>query len=436
MATLRRRLLTSAAVLGGSLLLLAVVGASEGDDDAGMTAIRELLRETPLIDGHNDAPWVIRDKLGNRLEGFDFHETSTLELAMHTDIRRLRAGGVGGQFWSVWVPPELEGGAAVVTVLEQIDLVHRLIERYPQDLELALTADDIVSIHGRGKIASLIGVEGGYSIGESLPVLRQLFALGARYMTLTHWKTTSWCDSATDAPRHDGLSPFGLEVVREMNRLGMMVDLSHVSAAAMRDAIEVSRAPVIFSHSSAGALNPHPRNVPDDILEMVRDRGGVVMVNFGTFFLSTELLERYAESRGERARLEVLYPGDSETVDSELDAWLEAMPMPKLTVAEVADHIDHIRDVAGIDHVGLGSDFDGIKGVPEGLEDVSGYPALLAELARRRYSREELAKKVAGLNLLRVMREVEAVAAAMKGVVEPSEATIGSDPQELPPHHD
>lgn len=413
-------------VIAFSGLLAADEGAS-GDADAQFeAAVREVLRQVPLIDGHNDAPWAIRDRASNHLADFDFTDTSAIDRPMHTDIRRLRAGGVGGQFWSVWVPVELDHAEAVVTTIEQIDLVHRLTEAYPADLELALTADDIVRIHSEGRIASLIGLEGGHSIDNSLAVLRQLYALGARYMTLTHWANVDWVDAATDVPEHDGLSPFGEVVVREMNRLGMLIDLSHVSAAGMRDVLDVSRAPVIFSHSCAAALNPHPRNVPDDVLERIADKGGVVMVNFGSYFVDQKITERHAAYKAEETRLEQLNPGSQAAVKDGMKVWLEANPLWTVPIGRLADHFDHIREVAGVDHVGIGSDYDGISALPRGMEDVSGYPALLVELMRRDWSREDIAK-VAGLNILRVMREAEKVAADLKKTEPPFEVRIDDE---------
>lgn len=401
-----------------------MVAADSPPSDAELEAtVREVLREVPLIDGHNDAPWAIRSRTSNHLADFDFTKTSDLERPMHTDITRLREGGVGGQFWSVWIPVELDHAEAVVTVFEQIDLVHRLIGKYPDDLELALTADDVVRIHSEGKIASLIGMEGGHSIDNSLAVLRQLYAVGARYMTLTHWANVDWVDAATDAPEHDGLSPYGEVVVKEMNRLGMLVDLSHVSAAAMRDVLDVTRAPVFFSHSCALDLNPHPRNVPDDVLKRLVDNGGMVMVNFGSFFVDDKITARYAAHEAEEKRLEVLHPGDPQAVEDGLDAWLAAHPLWTVPLGGLADHFDYIREVAGIDHVGIGSDYDGIGALPKGMEDVSGYPALLVELMRRGWSREDIAK-VAGLNILRVMRAAEAVAADLQSSEMPYEVRI------------
>ena len=403
---------------GCALVVAMLVAVSAGVAAAAEPAatverlVAEVLAEEPLIDGHNDAPWAIRERTGGRLRGFDFRDTSGLEEPMHTDLTRLRRGGVGGQFWSVWVPTDLAGPAAVKATFEQVDLVHRLVAAYPDDLGLARTAADVRRLHAEGRIASLIGVEGGHSLDGSLGVLRQLAAAGARYLTLTHWNTLDWADAATDVARSDGLSPFGETVVRELNRLGMLVDLSHVSAAAMNDALDVTRAPVIFSHSNAFALNPHPRNVPDDVLRRLAQNDGVVMVNFGAVFVSPEIVERHARHEGEEARLKALLFGDEAAIARGLAAWLAENRQPRVTIADLADHVDHLRDVAGIDHVGLGSDFDGVGTLPEGLADVSGYPALLGELARRGYSRDDLVK-IAGRNTLRVMEAAERVAAEL-----------------------
>lgn len=415
-------------VVFAGLGVCAALGASAQDGRAATAAereaiVREVLREVPLIDGHNDTPWAIRSRVSNHLGDFDFFDTTALERSMHTDLNRLREGGVGAQFWSVWIPTDLGDAESVVTVLEQIDLVHRLAAHYPNDLEIALTADDVVRIHADGKIASLIGVEGGHSINSSLAVLRMLYDLGARYMTLTHWENVPWADAATAAPEHDGLTPFGKLVVKEMNRLGMLVDLSHVSAGVMHDVIDVTRAPVIFSHSDAFALNPYPRNVPDDVLRGMPENGGVVMVNFCSFFLSREVTNRQADREAEQMRLETLFPGDPEAVEAGLDSWKAENPIPTVTLDDVADHLDHIVEVAGIDHVGLGSDFDGISNLPEGLEDVSGYPALLALLLERGWSREDIAR-LAGLNLLRVMRQAEEVASALQRTETPIDTLI------------
>lgn len=400
------RLVTALLVVASSLPPAALAGESEA-------VVARVLERVPLVDGHNDAPWAIRSRADNRLEGFDFMDTTGLERPMHTDLERLRAGGVGAQFWSVWVPTSLDGPEAVQTVLEQVDLVYRLAARYPQHLEMARTAADVRRIHRDGRIACLIGAEGGHSLGGSLAVLRSLHRVGVGYLTLTHWQSLPWADAATDAPAAGGLSPFGVEVVREMNRLGMLVDLSHVSAAVMHQALDVSRAPVIFSHSNARALNPHPRNVPDDVLRRLPDNGGVVMVNFGSFFVSADYVARVAAARGEEKRLETLHPGDPELVEERMDAWFEAHPKPAVTLAELADHIDHIRAVAGVDHVGIGSDFDGIRDLPEGLGDVSAYPALLTELVRRGWSEDDLVK-LTGANVLRVMERAEAVASQLR----------------------
>lgn len=408
------------AVLAGALLLVPGGTGSPGAraseaDPALLRQARDLLRRVPLIDGHNDIPWQYRKRVQNHLDRIDLAEdTSHLDPPLHTDIPRLRAGGVGGQFWSVYVPVDLEGGAAVQAVLEQVDVVYRLIERYPDTFELALTAADVERVHAAGKIASLIGMEGGHSLGNSLAVLRQFYNLGARYMTITHSENSDWADSATSDPEHEGLTPFGKEVIREMNRLGMVVDLSHVSPATMRDTLDVTEAPIIFSHSSARALNGHPRNVPDDILKLLPRNGGVVMVTFVPGYLSEEVRAHEAAAEAETARLEKLYPGNAGRRERELEAWKEGHPAPPATLAQAADHIEHIIRVAGIDHVGLGSDFDGITSVPEGLEDVSRFPHLLAELLRRGHGEKAL-EKITGLNVLRVLRKVERTAARLRG---------------------
>ena len=391
-----------------SVALVFIATAAFAQNEAARA--ERVLREVPLIDGHNDLPWQYELKAKNHLSQIDIR---TDQPALHTDIPRLRRGRLGGQFWSVYVSADLKGADAVRAVMEQIDVVHRLNAIYPDTFELARTADDVVRIHKRGKIASLIGIEGGHSIGDSLAVLRQLYDLGARYMTLTHSSNVAWADSATAAPQHNGLTEFGKRVVREMNRLGMLVDLSHVSPKTMRDAIETSAAPVIFSHSSARALTNHPRNVPDDVLRRVRDSGGLVMVTFVPSFVNERVRQFGATEDAEEARLKTLYRGQPQEEAKALAEWKAANPAPRATLSDVADHIEHVIRVAGVDHVGIGSDFDGIESTPVGLENVSAYPALFTELARRGHSDEAL-RKIAGLNALRVMRAVEGVAARLQ----------------------
>jgi membrane dipeptidase len=391
------------------LLLLAIpfgmIQASPAPDPALLERARALHKQWPLIDGHNDYPWALRENAERDLDKLDIRKPQP---SLMTDIPRLRAGGVGGQFWSVYVPVELQGQQAVTATLEQIDIVHRMMRKYPDTFELALTADDVERIFKSGKIASLIGMEGGHSIDNSLGVLRMFYRLGARYMTLTHSKNTAWADSCTDVPASNGLSPFGEEVVREMNWLGMLVDLSHTSPDTMADAIRVSAAPVIFSHSSARAINDVPRNVPDDILKELPKNGGVVMVTFVPGFLSPKVAAWNKLQTAAEDRLKQQHPNDAAAVKAGVDAWTAANPAPRATVTDVADHIDHIRQVAGIDHIGLGGDFDGITAVPLGMEDVSTYPVVTAELLRRGYKDDDI-KKILGQNILRVMRAVEGV---------------------------
>jgi membrane dipeptidase len=391
-----------------------------------------------LIDGHNDLPWEIRDRFKGRLAALDLKsDTSKIPpppdaAPLMTDIARLRAGLVGGQFWSVWVPVDIKGPEAVQATLEQIDLVKRIAAKYPADFEMAYTASDVRRIHKAGKIASLIGIEGGHQINDSLAVLRQMYELGARYMTLTHIRDTNWADSATDAPRHHGLTPFGADVVREMNRLGMLVDLSHVSPETMQAALALSEAPIIFSHSSARALVDHPRDVSDEILRLVAKNGGVVMVNFFPAYVSAARNQWEADRAAEKARYNSppyngLYIGQPERAKAALALWESEHPRPVTTLEQVADHIDHVRQVAGVDHVGLGSDFDGIPDAPRGLEGVDRYPALLMELMRRGWTDGEVAK-VAGENVLRVMAAAEHVAAKLRAVSPPSETLIDVEP--------
>ena len=387
------------------LLLLLLLPVSLSAQDYRAQALR-ILRTTPLIDGHNDIPDAIRERGG--LDSVDF---SVLQPRLMTDIPKLRSGGVGAQFWAAYVPVTTihEGEHPAVYALEQIDLSHRLCARYPGTFAEARTAADIERNFKAGKISCLIGIEGGHAIENSLGALRAFYDLGVRYMTLTHWETIDWADAATDSAKHDGLTPFGEQVVLEMNRVGMLVDLSHVSDATMMDALRVSRAPVFYSHSSARALANHVRNVPDSILKIVGQKGGVVMVNFNPGFVS-EAVRLYGDSVTEWARALRAAGADSATRADSLKAWTARGP--KATLKQAADHIEHIRDVAGVDHVGLGSDFDGISDVPVGLEDVSKFPDLVAELLRRGWT-EANVKKVVGLNALRVMRDAERVSAQM-----------------------
>ena len=363
---------------------------------------RDLLRRFPLIDGHNDLPWALRD----RAAPVDLAEPVA---GTHTDLPRLAAGGVGAQFWSVFVPASIPGDTAVTTVLEQIDLAHRMIAAYPQGLELALTAADVERIFASGRVASLLGAEGGHSIAGSLGVLRMLYALGVRYMTLTHNANVGWADSATDQRAAGGLTDFGRDVVREMQRLGMLVDLSHVAVSTMHDALDVVAAPVIFSHSSARAVCDNPRNVPDEVLARLPGNGGVCMVTFVPAFVSQECADWLADLKAEAVR-RGLDPRDLHLVQRIRPEWEAAHPLPQATLAQVADHIEHVRQVAGVEHVGLGGDFDGTPDVNVGLEDVSAYPALFAELLARGWTEPDCAA-LAGGNLLRVLRAAESFAA-------------------------
>ncbi|HEX9705492.1 MAG TPA: dipeptidase [Gemmatimonadales bacterium] len=369
-----------------------------------------ILRATPLVDGHNDIPDAVRER-----GGLDSVNLASSQPSLHTDIPRLKAGRVGAQFWAAYVPVGTmqagdTGTRPAVYALEQIDFVHRMCRRYSQTFAPALTAADVEQNFKAGKISCLIGIEGGHAIESSLGPLRMFSRLGVGYMTLTHNRTIDWADAATDSARHDGLTPFGEDVVREMNRLGMLVDLSHVSDATMMDALRVTRAPVIYSHSSARALCGHLRNVPDSILRRVTVNGGVVMVNFAPQFISEEVrlyglaVQRRADSlRGAGV--------GADAVRDSVRAWSAAAP--RATRAQVANHLDHVRQVAGVDHVGLGSDFDGIATVPQGLEDVSKFPDLIAELLRRGWTEADV-RKLIGLNVLRVMREAERVATELR----------------------
>ncbi|GAA2101642.1 dipeptidase [Kitasatospora saccharophila] len=381
---------------------------------------RAVLRTTPVVDGHNDLPWAMRAQAGYDLDAVDL--TADQSHRLHTDLGRLRAGGVGAQFWSVYVPAELSGDGAVSATLEQVDFVKRMTARHPEHLRLALTADEVEAARAEGRIASLMGAEGGHSINSSLATLRALYELGVRYLTLTHNSNVPWADSATDEPVHGGLSAFGEEVVREMNRLGMLVDLSHVSAGTMRHALRVSEAPVLFSHSSARAVCDHPRNVPDDVLAGLPANGGVAMVTFVPKFVLPAAIEwTLAADANMAAR--GFHPLETTPEAMAVQrAYEAAHPRPVATAATVADHLDHMREVAGVDHVGIGGDYDGTAFTPSGLEDVSGYPALVAELLRRGWSEADLAK-LTWHNALRALRGAETVARRLRAERRPSTAT-------------
>ena len=401
--------LTTRAV-GATLLVLAVQPPDRLAAQDHLATARRILRTTPLVDGHNDLPFAARER-----GGLDSLDLTRGEPELHTDIPRLRAGGVGAQFWAAYVPvssmdPADPDFGPATYALEQIDVVHRLCHRHAAVLAPAVTAADVERNFAAGKISCLIGIEGGHAIENSLGALRMFYRLGVRYMTLTHWRTLEWVDAATDTARHGGLTAFGEDVVREMNRLGMLVDLSHVSDATMLDALRVTRAPVMYSHSSARAIAGHVRNVPDSILRLLPANGGVVMVAFVPAFISEEV--RLSDER-RNARVDSLRAAgvDSLAIRDSLQVW--AVDAPRATLSQVADHIEHVRRVAGVDHVGLGSDFDGISTVPVGLEDVATFPYLIAELLRRGW-REDEVRKVVGLNALRVMREVERVAREMR----------------------
>lgn len=368
--------------------------------------VKDILKKFPLVDGHNDTPWRIRKEFNSDLESFDFSQsTAEIDPLMKTDIPRLRAGGVGGVFWSVFIPDSWAKDGASKFVREQIDLVHRLVDKYPDHIESALTADDVQRIHAAGKIASLIGLEGGHSIDGSIDILREFFHSGARYMTIAGAESNDLADSATGKRIHKGLSPLGKKVVREMNRMGMMVDISHASIETMQSALDLSDAPVIFSHSSSRAVCDSPRNVPDDILNIMAEKDGVIMITFVNMFLNEDARKHHGILHEEWKRLKSIYPDDEEKAKEETRKWEESHPQPSSTLEQVADHIDHVRMVTGTDHIGIGSDFAGFRTAPVGLEDVSCFPALLAELLKRDYSPEDL-KNIAGGNILRVMRKV------------------------------
>ena len=402
-------------LLASAVAAIACGSPAFAQDNAERIAAAAL-EAAPVWDGHNDVPIQLRSRVGNVINDFDFRDTldtaSADHSAMHSDLIRLKQGKVGAQWWSVYVSANLSEPEAVQATIEQIDVTKRLIARYPDDMQLALSADEVEEAMAAGRIASLIGMEGGHSIGSSLAVLRQMYDLGARYMTLTHGKTLSWVDSATDAPRHEGLNAFGKDVVREMNRIGMLVDLSHVSEASMMDALDVAQAPVIFSHSGARSVAGHLRNVPDSVLARIPANGGIVMVVALPWFIKEDLRTHSANRTGEAARLKALYPGLPDTVEAQLAKWDAENREPVATISDMADHIDHIRDVAGIDHIGIGGDYDGMPSGPVGMEDVTGYPALFAELAGRGYSQDDL-EKISSRNMMRVLREAEAFAASV-----------------------
>jgi membrane dipeptidase len=368
---------------------------------------RDVLTRSPILDGHNDLPWALRDLGQSDLGGVDLRAGLA---DTQTDLPRLRAGRVGAQFWSVFVPSSLPGDSAVPATLEQIDLTRRMIDRYPDVLELALTASDVERIMAAGKIASLMGAEGGHSIASSLGVLRSLYALGVRYMTLTHNDNVPWADSATDEPAAGGLTDFGREVVAQMQHLGMLVDLSHTAPATMRDALDTARGPVIFSHSSARAICDHPRNVPDDVLARLAVNGGVCMVTFVPAFVSEEC-RQWGEGVTVEMESRGLDPKDYMARMRVADEWAATHPHPVATAAQVADHVDHVREVAGVAHVGIGGDYDGTGQLPEGMADVSGYPVLFAELLRRGWTEADCAALASG-NIIRVLHDAEKTAAS------------------------
>ena len=409
----RRSITTLAATLSG----LALAAPAAAQDYQARVA--RVLRATPLIDGHNDWPEALRENEGDGRWTIDLTDLTHAKAIYNSDIDRLKKGMVGAQFWSVWVSADLPGKEQVEQTLEQIDLVKSLARRYPQTFAMVRTAAEVRRAHAAGRIGCLIGVEGGGQIDNDLSVLRAYAELGAGYLTLTHSRTIEWADSATDDPQHNGLTAFGRTVVLELNRLGMLVDLAHVSEKTMRDAIAVSKAPVIFSHSSARALDDHPRDVPDDILKLVAANGGIVMVNYAKPYISDAYRRWAADAAAEKTRLNAppfggLDIGQPDKAKADYAGWLAAHPAPAVTLAQVADHIEHIAKIAGVDHVGIGSDFDGVGDtLPTGVDDVSTYPALLAELMRRGWGDADVAK-LAGGNVLRVMAAAERVSAEMQ----------------------
>ncbi|WP_426170025.1 dipeptidase [Sandarakinorhabdus sp. DWP1-3-1] len=410
------------AITTALMLASPLLAAPASGDDPSLARARAVLKAQPIIDGHNDWPEQLRGQFGEKWWGVDLNADSRkFEKPLQTDIPRLHAGMVGGQFWSVWVPAGTTGAAAVKATLEQIDIVRGIVARHPKDFELASTAADVRRIQKTGKVASMMGVEGGSQIDNSLPALRMFYDLGVRYVTLTHVRHNDWADSANEAPRQEPLTAFGKAVVGEMNRIGMIVDLSHVSEGTMKAVLAMTRAPVMFSHSSARAVTDHPRNVSDEVLKLVAANGGIVMVNYAPGYVSRKRMEWEAARAGIKATYNAppysgLYIGQPERAAVALAEWDKANPMPAVTLAEVADHIDHIAKVAGHDYVGIGGDLDGIDTTPTGLEGVETYPALIAELLRRGWSDADC-RKLAGGNILRVMEGVEKVSAGLRGQV-------------------
>jgi membrane dipeptidase len=408
-------------VFGSSVSAADAQGNPPASTDSNMARARRVLSTTPLIDGHNDLPWAIRENTAapHDVEAYDLRK----KVPGHTDLARLKQGMVGAQFWSIYIPGEAKDSGYARLQLEQFDIARRVIAKYPDRLQWALTTDAIRSTFKAGKVGSLLGLEGGHAIENSLGALRVYYDLGARYMTLTHNVTLDWADAALDSAKHGGLTNFGKEVVHEMNRLGMLVDLSHVSPGTMSDALDATEAPVIFSHSGSRELVDHRRNVPDSILARLPKNGGVVMVPFVTSFVSKDVKAWDDAQAAAMADVRRRVGTDSAAVRREMAAWTQAHPQPKATLAQVADHIDHVRKVAGVDHVGIGSDFDGITDLVVGLEDVSKFPYLFAELSRRGWTDADL-KKLAGENVLRVLKQAEVVSARLKKERPPSTKTI------------
>jgi membrane dipeptidase len=403
--------------------LVAPLHAPQAQDPHLAKAMR-VLRSTPLIDGHNDLPWAIRifRPAPKDVNAYDLR----VKTAGHTDIPRLRKGMVGGQFWSVYIPGDIRDSGFAKVQLEQIDIAKQIFRTYPTVFREATTAAAMRSAFANGRIGSVMGMEGGHAIENSLGALRAFYDMGVRYMTLTHNVTLDWADAGNGEQKHGGLTPFGEEVVREMNRLGMIVDLAHTAPSTMSDALNVSVAPVIWSHACARALADVPRNVPDSILARLPENGGVLMVTFVPGFLSQKIIDHAARRRTRVAELQTQHRADTAALNREVSTWDASNPAPRATLADVADHIEHVRKVAGVDHVGIGSDFDGVDALPEGLSDVSTYPALFAELSRRGWTERDL-RKLAGENVLRVMTQAERVAARLKRERGPSLRSVMND---------